>query len=230
MKKGKINLVLLACMLLHLGCKKVTFLPVQGDVEGYITDNNGQPVGGATVSATFEAPTQFGEAQEQSKSVTTASDGHYHLANLWDEVLLHIEHPGLEPVKTRVELSVKESDIKADLTLNGSPTINGVTFDKTLLSIGSGLADTIHFDLEVEDTYNNQFGNYLGNLLLEDSAGITRRIVSATVKEQSLFRVLLTGIVTAGEMRAGSYQVKVEVTDPDGNSHWITADQSILLE
>ncbi|MCB0637626.1 MAG: carboxypeptidase regulatory-like domain-containing protein [Lewinella sp.] len=230
MKNININLFLLFSLLLYFGCEKVIFLPIQGDVDGIITDNNGQPVAGATVTATYEAPTQYGEAQEETKTTTTDSDGYYHLANLWDEVRLQINHAGLEPVGTRVTLTNKKWNVQVDLALNGSPTIQRVTFDKTTLSVDTTLADTIQFDLEVADTYNNQSGDYQGNLLLEDGAGHIRRIVSATVAEQSLERVLLAGTLTAGELPAGTYRVKAEVTDPDGNTHWIFAEASILLQ
>lgn len=230
MKKRKIELVLVACLILLFGCKKVTFLPIQGDVEGYITDNNGQPVSGATVSATFEAPTQYGPAEDQNKSTTTDSDGYYHLKDLWDEILLHVDHSGLEPTTTLIKLSGKERFLQVDLALNGSPTISRVTFEKTILSIDSLLQDSILFEVEVEDSYNNQFGDYQCNLKLEDSAGNTRRIVSATVKEQSLKRVLLAGVVTAGKLQAGSYLVNAEVIDPDGNSHLAPSVEIISIE
>ena len=82
MKNININLFLLFSLLLYFGCEKVIFLPIQGDVDGIITDNNGQPVAGATVTATYEAPTQYGESQEETKTTTTDSDGYYHLTNL----------------------------------------------------------------------------------------------------------------------------------------------------
>lgn len=230
MTKRNINLVLIISLLLHLGCEKITFLPIQGEIEGRITDNNGQAVAGASVSATFEAPTEFGRGEQQTKSTTTDADGHYQLTGLWDEILLRVDHPGLEPVSTGVKLKVKEQSSREDLTMNGSPSIQDVTFDKTVLSVSSDLPDTIFFSIEVEDLYNSQPGSYRGNLLLEDNTRKTRLITAVTVEEQGLDRVLLTGKITGEDLVPGTYQPLVETIDPDENSHRVIVNQTIRIE
>lgn len=217
-------------MLLHMGCSKVNFLPIQGDIEGWITDNNGQPVAGASVSATYVAPTEFGIGEQKTASTTTDSEGHYHLTSLWDEVHLQINHPGLESISTLVKLKAKKTSLLVDLSMEGIPSIQSVTFDKTVLSVSPALLDTIRFHIEVKDMYNSQTGNYQGNLLLEDGTGKTSLITGVTVKEQGLNRVLLAGIITVGDLVPGTYQPLAETIDPDENSHRIKVSQTIQIE
>ena len=83
--------------------------------------------------------------------------------------------------------------------------------------------------MEIEDVFNSQPGNYGGNLLLMDMQGAIQSIFPAGAIQESQNRFLLEALITADGMPPGSYQVLVEVFDPDSNLHQISADDRILV-
>ena len=207
-----------------ISCEKAIFLPRQGAIEGIITNNNGEPMAGVEVSASFEAASPNGQPFHEVKSIRTDRDGYYRLSNLWDEVEVNIVQPGFQPLIHHVDLR-KNTQPVVNLVLVGSPTIKNVAFDKTTLQS----SDTIVARMEIEDVFNSQPGNYGGNLLLMDMQGAIQSIFPAGAIQESQNRFLLEALITADVMPPGSYQVLVEVFDPDSNLHQISADDRILV-
>lgn len=230
MKNIPFKLLLVLSLVSYFGCEKVTWLPIQGDIEGFVTDNNGQTLAGVTVTASFESPTEFGQAEMKSSTFVTGPDGYYRLEDLWDAVQIRAEHPGHELTSVLVELKLKDQSPRVDFSLNGSPFIQGLTFSKTNLSVTSGILDSIQFTLEVTDAYNNMLGDYQSNLLLENGSGSTQAIIPGTIQSQGLDRVLLQGWITSEDLVSGTYRVSAETLDPDNNSYFLTTDISILAE
>lgn len=229
MKKYNFQILCLLSLLAFLGCKEVIFIPIQGAIEGYITDNNGDPISGVTVSATFVAATSSGQAFPSTKSTSTNNEGYYKLIELWDEVEINIQHAGFESMFQFIDLQGNPQP-ELNIELVGSPTIQAITLNKNTLALNTQALDTILAKIEILDVYNSQFGNYSGNLILQNSAGKAQSIFATTneIGSQNLF--LLEALITNGELPQGTYSVLVEATDPDGNTHQLIADQTIQLE
>lgn len=229
MKKYSLQIICFLCLLFQLSCEHVVFLPVQGEIEGYVRDTNGKPVAGITVSAAFEAASSSGQAAASVQSAKTDLEGYYRLNDLWDEISLSINHPGFEPVFHFIDLKDEARPV-VNIELIGSPKIQGIALDKNALSLSLPTPDTIVAQIEVLDAYNSQDGSYKGSLILQDATGNTQAIVGATNPSGSQSLYLLEALISSDELAKGTYSVTVEATDPDGNTHRITTDQIIQIE
>lgn len=210
-------------------CEEIDFLPIKGTIEGNITDNNGNYLPGVQITAAFKAPSESGQAFEETRSTTTDAEGHYRLTELWDEISLSIDHPGFRPFFTQIDLGEKYNP-QVDIILEGSPSILAIVPDTTTLSAST--QDTLIVDIEVSDTYNSGGNFYEVNLLLQNEAGVTKAIVPSITrfagKEQFLFEAL---VITADlQLPSGNYALTVEVLDPDGNMHQKQAEQGISIK
>lgn len=223
--RNTIPALALSLALLFTACEDTIWIPVRGDIIGVVTDNNGLPLNDVTVSASFEAPTDNGSPQPSTRSSQTDPDGRYSLTELWDRVELSIRHPGFRPEVRIIELQA-DRDETLDITLLGSPTIVSILADRAILD--SAQPDSAHVQIEVEDRYNEQLTGYTVYLLLRDRpSGELAAITAATRSGQSLERFIFETTLQVNELTPGAYTLQAEVTDPDGNTHWLQADQNI---
>ncbi|MGD1895113.1 MAG: carboxypeptidase-like regulatory domain-containing protein [Cyclobacteriaceae bacterium] len=212
-----------------LSCDQIDFLPIKGTIEGIITDNNGVLLPGIDITATFEAPSESGQAQEEILTTTTDAEGYYRLTELWDEVSLSINNPGFRPVFRQVDLAEKYNP-QLDITLEGSPSILAIVPNATALSAST--QDTLIVDIEVSDTFNSEERFYEVNLLLQNEAGVTQAIIPATNtfagSERFLFEAL--AMVDDLQLPLGSYTITAEVLDSDGNIQQKQGEQAVIIE
>lgn len=216
-------LICLSC----LACDDVIFVPSQGSIHGIVTDNNGVPLAGVQVSATFEAPSQGGESFPETKTATTDANGYYRFTELWDEVVFSIEQSGFRPITQWVDLR-KENDLELNVSLEGSPEILGLNLIKTTLT--KETPDTLQVGIEVLDSFNSQTGDYSGSILLQDDNGATQAIVSASMLSASQQQFLLNAQITSDLLTMGIYTLVVEVSDPDQNHYQLHSDQQISVQ
>lgn len=224
--KSHLLLSLLLC-LSSMACDDVIFVPSQGSIHGTVKDNNGVPLAGIRVSATFEAPSQGGESFPETKTVTTDANGYYRFSELWDEVVFSIEQSGFRPLTQWVDLG-KENDLELNVSLEGSPEILGLNLIKTTLTTET--PDTLDVGIEVLDSFNSQTGEYTGSILIQDDSGATQAIVPATMLAASQQQVLLNAQITSDLLTKGIYTLVVEVSDPDQNRYQLNPDQQISVE
>ncbi len=229
MKQYKIQILGLLSLLSILGCQGVIFLPIQGEIDGYVTDNNGKPIVGVTVSAAFLAASSGGESIPRNRSTTTDQEGYFRLSELWDEVEISINHSGFKRQSRFIDLQ-DNSKPELNLELEGSPSIQAITLSKDSLSLNLSTPDTIMAKMEILDAFNSQSGNYKGNLILQNSAGEAQSIFANTKQSggQNLF--LLETLITTEGLPPGTYSLLAEATDPDGNTHQLVVDEVIQVE
>ena len=227
MKKTIQTITLLTIFSLS-ACEEIDILPSKGIIEGIVTDNNGEFLTGVQITATFEAPSESGQAIPETHITTTDAEGHYRLIELWDEVSLSIDHPGFRPVFTQIDLGEGRHP-EVNIMLEGSPSILAVVPSKTTLS--ATMQDTLIVQIEVSDTFNSGPSFYEVNLLLQNAAGITQAVVPAITisasQEQSLHEAWVTSDL---QLPLGSYTLTVEAIDPDGNLHQRQVEQRISVE
>lgn len=226
LNKSHFLLSLLIC-LSCLACDDVIFVPSQGSIQGIVKDNNGVPLAGIPLSATFEAPSQGGESFPETKTATTDANGSYRFTELWDEVILSIEQSGFRPTAQWVDLR-RENDRELNLILEGSPEILGLNLIKTTLTLAT--PDTLQVGIEVMDSFNSQTGNYTGSILIQDTNGATQAIVTATMVVASQQKVLLNAQITSDLLIEGTYTLVAEVSDPDQNNYQFNSDQQISVQ
>lgn len=220
------------CLMALTGCKDVIFYPIKGTISGTISDNNGALLSGITVSVSYSEPTQSPGQPPilQTKTIQTDHNGYFRLIDLWDNVLLSIQTPGFLPIVRHIDLQ-ESDDVTLDLELSGSPTVVSISLDKTTLS--TGFADTVLFDLEVRDAYNqsNQPIAYAANVLLLDAGQATVAIVSADLRKQGLEHFLFEGMIHSDLLPgAGNYSLVAEVKDPDGHVHRVNTGQFLQAQ
>lgn len=200
-----------------VACEEVIYWPVEGRIEGIVTDNNGAPLEGVQVTAVFESPSPDGQAFETIKSTTTTADGKYHLAKLWDNLILKTDREGFLPASVLVTLTKNNQHPIHDFSLQGSPTITRVALSQELLSAAG--PDTVTVNLEVKDTYNSLPESYECNVLLSGTDGGTFTILNAPLGYQGLETFLFRTDITSDMLPVGNYAIAAEVRDPDGNEH-----------
>lgn len=230
MKSITIVSIFCCCLMTQFGCKDVILIPTKGTITGIVTDNNGTPLAGVQVSATYDAPSQGPGQPPFPTTVTTVTDnyGYYRLADVWDAVTLAINQSGFLSVTTLVDMNDNNRPV-LNLTLSGSPTIENVTLNKTTLV--SAPPDTITIRLEVKDVFNANTGaNYTVNFFLKAQTGATTAILPATLHAQSLDQYLFDAFLTSGEYPAGTYGLQAEVQDPDGNRQQVDLGEEITVE
>lgn len=227
MKKNHNLIVLFLALIPFFACKDVIFIPTQGAISGIVTDNNGVPLAGVEVSATFSAPVQAVGQPSFPTTLTTTTDatGYFQLMELWDVVTLNVAYPGFAGFSTYVDLE-KNSHPVENIVLLGSPTILEVHLSKTELSTTS---DTLTATLRIEDKFNEQAQGYSGNLLLQKN-GLTQIIANGVVTAQSLEHILIEVRLISGGLPAGNYAVIAEVQDPDGNTHQMDTGKTIMVQ
>lgn len=220
---------LLSLMILFgcLACDDVIFIPAQGSIHGYVEDNNGVPLAGIQLSATFEAPSQGGQSSPETKTVTTNDNGFYRFSELWDEVVVNVGQSGFRPITKWIDLG-EEDDLELNLTLEGSPEILGLKLIKTILTAET--PDTLQVGIEVLDSFNSQTGEYTGSILIQNASGATQAIVPATMTAASQQQFLLNAQITSDLLPIGTYTLVVEVNDPDQNSYQLNSDQQISVQ
>lgn len=228
--KKTLFLVTIVIASLMFSCEKSPiFIPVKGSISGSVFDNNGAPLSGVKIEASFTAPENTsGSSPASSATASSQADGHYQLTELWDEVELNIQQEGFQPVSESLKLTHSNSDPQLDFTLVGSPTVQSVAFSKTLLTESE--TDSIIISIAAQDLYNSNTESYLGKLLIKDDSGQTKIILTAEEEAQSNTVHLFTSTLSAGRLPLGSYQVVAEVTDPDGNAHTLTASEQIQVQ
>ena len=215
--KKIIHLLAFLSMISFTACEDVVFLPIEGTIEGTVTDNNGAALEGVQITGTFEAPSDGGQPFESNKTTTTLGDGFYRLNGLWDEVKLDVNHPGFQPASTLIKLTNKNNRPTVDFILVGSPTITAVNLNKEVLSAGS--PDTLIANIEIQDKFNSITQGYVSNLLLLRPDGTAATILNAQLESQGLEAYLFRAVATSEILPAGAYKVAAEVRDPDGNEH-----------
>lgn len=208
-------------------CEDVAFLPAKGTIDGIITDNNGEALQGVQITASFEEPSQSGQAFENNKTAITDSEGYYRMDNLWDKVYLSVNHSSFLPASTLVELKNKTNWLTADFTLSGSPTIIDVNLSKTVLSATE--PDTVTISVEVQDEFNNIAQGYICNLLFYRPDGSAFTVLNADLESQGFKEFLFNAIITTGLLPSGVYTIAAEARDPDGNEHRVKTS-SITVE
>lgn len=220
------------CLLLFplAGCQEVVFYPVQGSVSGIVRDNNGVPMQGIAVSVTFQEPAQSpGQTVfPQTKSTQTDHNGYYKIEDLWEEILLSTQVTGFEPAARYHNLRDNSNPV-LDLTLNGSPTVVTYKLSKPVLSITN--SDTIRFDIEVRDVYNESGQPYKCTIRLLDGNQATAAIVTANLKSESLETYLFEGQIRSEDLTTpGNYILEVEVRDPDNHQHRLNTGLSLQAQ
>lgn len=198
-------------------CSETIFLPIQGSVEGIITDNNGLPLVGVSVIATFQPPSESGQAFEQTKTATTAAGGIFRFSELWDEVHLAFNHPGFQPAGTHFQLTHDQRRQNIDFTLEGSPTITGINLSKSALA--EATPDTLVINVEVTDNFNDLTDGYQSKLLLLENNGSLADVLDLSLESNGINTYLFGAALISGNLSAGVYPMTVEVQDPDGNQH-----------
>ena len=229
MKNTIYRLLLVVTTISAVSCKDLIIIPERGSINGYVTDNNGAPLAGVQVSATFTAPSQSQGQQSFPTTLTAQTDnsGYYQLSELWDDVTVSVQQQGFQPTITLIDLSENDQP-SLNITLSGSPTIGTVNLNKTTFI--SGQADTLSVRMEVQDLYNSNSQGYTGNFLLKTDGGVIASIINATLLSESLNFYLFKGAISTEELPAGTYGIQAEVRDPDGNMHRIDLAQHISVE
>lgn len=227
-----IHIVSVFCfsLMAAVGCKDVIFIPIKGTIECFVTDNNGSPLVGVQVSATYDAPSQSPGQLPLPTTISVVTDyrGYCLLKDVWDEVTVTVNQPGFLPVTTQVDMN-DYNHPTLNLALTGSPTIAIVALNKTTLA--SAFPDTIAIRVEVRDVINaNSGANYTVNCLLRPQSGATTAIIPATLFSQSLDQYLFDAFMISGDYPAGTYGLLAEVKDPDGNSHQLDFGQNVIVE
>lgn len=206
------------CALLLLfsisACEEVIFIPVQGSIQGVITDNNGMPLQGVNVTAAYEAPSQ--QPFESTKTVSTDANGFFQINDLWDKVALNASLSGFKPGSALVDLA-DDSKPVVDFVLEGSPSITDIRLDKNSLSASE--ADTLSIVVEVQDKFNDNTGSYIANIIVQTGDGATQTISNMSVQGQGLEVLLFKGTILSTGLASGTYLLIIEVRDPDGNRH-----------
>ncbi|MEL7118335.1 MAG: carboxypeptidase-like regulatory domain-containing protein [Bacteroidota bacterium] len=208
-------------------CEEISIIPAQGTIEGIVVDNNGLPQAGVQVSATFEPPTQGGEPFPKTETTTTDAIGFYRFSELWDEVSISIDQPGFHPYISSIDLGKGRNQVLNPI-LEGSPIIVRVDLNKTTLNTGS--LDTINIDIEVMDVFNSQAGNYIGNILVQNTNGGTQAIIPASTIASSQQKFLLKTQITSDLLPIGTFSLLAEVSDPDGNTDQSQLEQRISIQ
>lgn len=228
--KKTLFLVIISTASLMFSCEKSPiFIPVKGSISGSVVDNNGAPLNGVKIQANFTPPENIsGSSPASSATASTQTDGTYELNELWDQVALSIEQEGFQPVYDNVKLTRSSSNLQLDFTLIGSPTVQSITLSKGLLAESE--TDSILISIAAQDLYNSNTESYQGKLLIQDDSGQTKIILTAEEQAQSNTVHLFTSTLSAGRLSAGLYQVVAEITDPDGNTHTLTAPEQIQVQ
>ncbi|MBX2872932.1 MAG: carboxypeptidase-like regulatory domain-containing protein [Saprospiraceae bacterium] len=216
-------LMLLACM----ACDDVVFVPIQGSIQGLVKDNNGQPLAGIQLSATFEAPSQGGESFPETQTATTDANGFYRFSELWDEVTFSVEQAGFRPITQWIDLG-DDKNLELNIVLEGSPEILGLNLVKTTLTAAT--PDTLEVGIQVLDSFNSNSGEYTGSIIIQDADGATQAIVPANMIGASQQQFLLNAQLTSDLVPMGTYTLIVEVSDPDQNSYQLDSGQQISVQ
>lgn len=228
MKNTAYPVLLCLFCLISFGCKDVLLYPTKGTISGIVTDNNGTPLTGITVSATYD---ELGQTPGQApfpRTETTQTDhtGYFQLKDLWDEVLLTVQVPGFLPVTRRFELQ-DDNKVDIDLQLQGSPTVTAVSLSKPTISMST--PDSVTVSLEARDVYNQSSLPYQCNVLLVNGSQVTVAIVPASLLNQGFEHYLFEGLILSENITSGgNHSIVVEVQDPDGHTHRV--DNGLSLQ
>ena len=222
-----VSFILFICFLGMLpSCNDVEFLPKKGSIYGIVVDNNDIPLEGVEVVATFNLPeSSSGSFDSSPVSNTTASDGTYKLDDVWDEVYLEIDHTGFRSSFQRVELTSGNQRPQVNFTLTGSPTVESIAFDADTLNKEN--FESLAITMVVEDLYNTFSDTPIAYCQVQDSVGRTVLILDADIDSQSQTRFVFEALLTSESLPVGTYKIIGEATDPDGNTHQLSSDESI---
>lgn len=216
--------------MLGYGCDDMVIFPSKGSIRGTITDNNGTPLSGVTVSITYNQPAQSpGEPVfPQTKTVQTDDNGYYMARDLWDEIQLTVQGTGYE-VKTLFHDLKDDNEPEINLVLSGSPTVLSYAISKPILRLDT--IDAVVFDVEVRDAYNESVAPIQCNVRLLDDNLTTIAVYSADLKSQGLEHYLFTGqILSENFLDTGTFFLEVEVLDPDLHTHRLSTGLTLTVE
>lgn len=198
-------------------CEKNIFGANEGTLQGVVKDNNGTIIESAKITAAYTDGSETG-----SVSTSSDDDGYYNLDKIrLDENEITVESDGFESDVRTIFLEQDENEATLNFTLNGAPFLSGFTLSNNILDTTSGSSDSIAiFTVNVKDNYNsNALTNYVVNAIIYNSSSqsISQIIkLDAVSNTTSLF--ILETEINASDLDVGSFNISIEITDPDGNS------------
>ncbi len=216
MKKKSIitSLILLVFI---TSCEQNIFGPNEGSLEGTITDNNGNPVQGAKITAKHIKENEEGVDNLQEKTVNITSDaaGFYRFEKIpLTEHEIIVEKNGLEDFSQFIILSQSNISQTLNASLNGSPTIKSTSFSPTAISIAANDNSTIN--ITVNDVFNETQGdiNYSAKCLLYKGT-VLETIIDLPLLSNSSTLFVFEKQIQATSLDSFTYDVTFEIIDPD---------------
>ncbi len=221
-------IVLLAGMLIS-GCEENIFGPNEGNISGFVLDNNGRVLEGVQVSATYTL-------DESTKSINTSSDetGYYILEKVpLLENEIKAELTGFESNTRFLFLNQENTAQTLNFTLKGAPEYVSHTQSASVIySSDTTQADTVQFSVVVQDEYNSSSSNLYSMSLIfkERSGGAIMHIADIDLSSSSNTIYLFKGTVEAADLSVDDFLIDIEISDPDGNEFSEEAIFSLKVE
>jgi hypothetical protein len=213
----KIGIGFLVIVPFIISCEKNIFGPNEGSLSGTITDNNGEVIEGAKITAAYTDGDETGSATTSSDD-----DGFYELNKVrLSENIITVEATGFETDERVVFLDQQSDEQSLSFDLNGAPYLSSFNLSSSIIDTTSGSTDSsATLTVNVRDDYNasslttytvsailyNQSDNSIAHIILLDASGNT----------STLF--VLEATFNSENVQLGSYSLTLEIEDPDGNS------------
>ncbi|MEM7371417.1 MAG: carboxypeptidase regulatory-like domain-containing protein [Bacteroidota bacterium] len=248
--------ILAILAIMSFGCHEITIVPIPGSVAGTVNDNNGNPLEGVLIEATFTPASTLQEATESTKSTTTSASGSYRIEDLWDEVTLSATKTGFKGESFTIELDT-EGPAQQEFVMIGSPVIQTIQPDSSTLIIPESellitaadttiigydtiispvdtvinmLSDSVSISVEVEDPFDSSIPSFQGGLVFENSQGVL--VLELPLQQVAItgHRAALQAWVFSSQLEPDAYTLHADITDVDGNSHSFTASQKLEVK
>lgn len=215
MKYTFLLLLVSAIALVGSGCQDNIFGPNKGTLSGFVQDNNGQYIEGATVTANYMV-----NDEEKSLSISTDESGYYVIEDVAlteNEVLVNAF--GFRAEAQFISLSQDNDNATLNFSLDGAPSYVSHSLSREVIYQGDTLGnDTVGVSVVVRDLYNTvESVIYGANLLLLDGDENVLGIKKVDLSGYSSTSYIFSATLQAGKYPKGLYSLDLELSDPDGN-------------
>ena len=206
-----------------ISCKKNIFGPNKGKLTGTITDNIGNKINGATVTAKYleEDSENIETLSYKTINVTTNEDGFFELKGvILSENEILIVKNGLESQSKYIVMTQQNNNQELNFSLKGTPEISSYTLSESTIytsPIDSSFADTTSINIVVNDDYNDATVNYSAKCLLYQGT-VLKHIIDLSLQSSAVSLFIFETDISATALSVGTYSISTEVTDADGNT------------
>ena len=221
-----INIFLLLSMIVFCSaCDEILFYPIEGNIDGIVTDNNNTPVFDANVTLTYTS-----SGTETTKSTNTNNNGEYFFEEIpVGSIEVEVTKQGLSICRKNTKLEKDARNATVHCELEGSPIFMGLYLEKETLS--KSAQDTTSVLIQAEDLFDeNEFEAHEAALIFHNAEDVIVWIENIEMEARGIKEVLfIKDDLTAENLVVDTYHLDVSIEDPDGNTFSIDLDRTLQV-